>query len=217
MRDIKSHMRAAWRQQLLTLSKATTGTLSNVSVSGATYTRASGSFLTDGFGIGDEIVAAGFAQASNNGRALVRAVTALAMTVDRTLATEAAGANVSLVAGLPQDRHWEGEIFSPTQGRPFVDEKFDLVFSAGRGIGPNGIIEHRLLGVATFNWPVGFGTLAVDKIGGVCRRLFKRGTVLVYDASRGTVQSSEEAPLITGPQWLQLPVKVTITAFTSDQ
>ncbi|WP_163998678.1 phage tail tube protein [Pyxidicoccus caerfyrddinensis] len=76
-----------------TWQSVTSGALSlEADADGDTYLRTAGSFLTDGFLPGDEVAASGFTQAGNNGRARVVAVTALALTVDKALTDEAAGA-----------------------------------------------------------------------------------------------------------------------------
>ncbi|QQR47745.1 hypothetical protein JKA73_17565 [Myxococcus xanthus] len=63
------------------------------------FVRDSGSFLEDGFLPGDMVAASGFAEAGNNGRAKVVAVSALRMEVDRALTVDAAaaGRTVALV------------------------------------------------------------------------------------------------------------------------
>ncbi|WNZ59905.1 phage tail tube protein [Myxococcus sp. MxC21-1] len=63
------------------------------------FVRDSGNFLEDGFLPGDMVVASGFAEAGNNGRAKVVAVSALRLEVDRALTVDAAaaGRTVALV------------------------------------------------------------------------------------------------------------------------
>lgn len=63
------------------------------------FVRDSGSFLEDGFLPGDMVMASGFAEAGNNGRAKVVAVSALRLEVDRALTVDAAaaGRTVALV------------------------------------------------------------------------------------------------------------------------
>jgi hypothetical protein len=48
------------------------------------YTRNSGSFIAEGFIVGQDIVAAGFSNAANNGTSEITAVTATTLTVDKT-------------------------------------------------------------------------------------------------------------------------------------
>lgn len=64
------------------------------------FTRATGSFITDGFQVGDLIETSGFSNSGNNGTFEVTAVTALALTVVTTLIVETAGAGRLLVRYL---------------------------------------------------------------------------------------------------------------------
>lgn len=208
-------MRAGLRQRLLTLQKATTGTVSNIGASGTVFTRAAGSFITDGFCIGDEITAAGFATSANNGVAMVTAISALQLTTDKALTTEAAGASVSIVAALPALRHWEGEVFSPTQGRPFVDESLLVPYSAPRAIGPAGVVYHAITFALNFVYPAGKGTLAVESMAAAALAHFARGTVFTYGSNRGRVEKVERRSLIQEPDWLRCPVQVAVAAYTS--
>lgn len=63
------------------------------------FNRASGSFITDGFMVGDEIIASGFTNGANNVRTKITAVTATDLTVTATLTNEAAGAGKTIALG----------------------------------------------------------------------------------------------------------------------
>jgi uncharacterized protein DUF4397 len=65
------------------------------------YSRATGSFVTDGYRVGQTITASGFTNAANNGRSVVTAVTATALTVTKTGGTvaEAAGTTNRTITG----------------------------------------------------------------------------------------------------------------------
>jgi hypothetical protein len=83
---------------------ATSGALTNVTAAsaGKTFTRAAGSWLTDGFRVGDMVDATGFAApaTANNKRYVITALTATVMTVGETVTSKAAGDSVTfLVAG----------------------------------------------------------------------------------------------------------------------
>jgi hypothetical protein len=82
--------------------KATTGALTTLSFVSATkkINRSSGSFITDGFVSGDQIVVTG--SASNNGRYDVTNVTATDLTVTQTLVDEAAGGSETITSGVSQ-------------------------------------------------------------------------------------------------------------------
>lgn len=61
------------------------------------FSRASGSFITDGFKKGDLVKTTGFANGTNNSTFRATAVAALLVTVDATLITEAAAASRTIV------------------------------------------------------------------------------------------------------------------------
>jgi uncharacterized protein DUF4397 len=78
---------------------SSTTTLLSATATG--YARATGSFLTDGYRVGQTITASGFTNAANNGRSVVTAVTATALTVTKTGGTvaEAAGTTNRTITG----------------------------------------------------------------------------------------------------------------------
>lgn len=152
----------ALRSTLLTLSVATTGPLS-LAATTTGYTRATGSFLTDGFAAGMEITPAGFA---NNSVAVITEVSALVITAKRVVATtangvttytlapitaEAAAGGRSLAVGLPSQRAWENDDFEPTAGIPWVREEFLPGPSSQVTIGPGGELEGEPQYVIHFN------------------------------------------------------------------
>lgn len=78
---------------LTTVAAANTGTT-------GTYTRSAGSFITDGFKIGDLVLVSGYVTAGNNGQRIVTGVTATVLSVydpSSTMATEAAGPSVTIL------------------------------------------------------------------------------------------------------------------------
>ena len=112
----------ACQAKLVTLSVASTGAIS-LSATTTAYVRTVGSFLSDGFYAGMEIVASGMTEAGNNGAGTVLAVSALVLTMDRTLTVEVAAAGKTLAVGLPLFREWDNEGLTPTAGSPYVEEE----------------------------------------------------------------------------------------------
>lgn len=110
----------ALRARALTLSIATTGSMSLAATSTG-FTRASGSFLTDGFYAGMEIQPAGFSTVTPK---TIKTVSALSIATEETGFTQAAGSGRSLVAGVPSRRAWETYPFAPTAGRLYVVDEF---------------------------------------------------------------------------------------------
>lgn len=130
-------MQLALRAKALTLTVATTGTMS-LAATTTGYARTTGSFVTDGFAAGMELVPSGFA---TNTRRVITAVTALAITVSDTLTAEAAAGGRSLTVGLPSQRAWENVAFQPTAGIPWVREEFLPGPTSQVTIGPQGELE----------------------------------------------------------------------------
>lgn len=147
----------ALRVKLLTLSVCTTGSVT-LAATTTGYTRSTGSFLTDGFAVGMEILTSGFTTAANNGTGVITALSATVMTVSsytvtaaasaagytlaaRTLVTEAAAAARTLAVGLPVLRAWENNSFLPTTGSPFIEEDYLPGPVQQTTLGPLGDIE----------------------------------------------------------------------------
>jgi hypothetical protein len=112
--------RLACRTRLLSLSVCTTGSVTLVATATG-YTRAIGSFITDGFRVGMEVTPAGF---TANPKAVITAVTAQTMTVDASRAVESGASGRSLTVGLPSGQAWEDVKFTPTARKPFIIEQY---------------------------------------------------------------------------------------------
>lgn len=108
------------RNRALGLTVCTTGS-QTLSATVTGYARTTGSFVTDGFLPGMEIVPAGFV---SNPVAVVQQVTALAITTVAGRTAEAAAPGCSLTVGLPQLRAFENIDFVPVGGRPYLEEDY---------------------------------------------------------------------------------------------
>lgn len=179
-------MQLAMRTRALTLSVATTGAISLAATSTG-FTRAAGSFYTDGLWPGMEIVASGFGNAANNGTGVITEVTSataikvtmytsayvngmLVVTRSATVAEGAAGGR-TLAVGLPSLRAWENVNFAPESGIPFVEEQFIPGPMAQVTMGPNGDLEVLPQYSLQVNLPSGTG-LTPARYTDALRRLF---------------------------------------------
>lgn len=102
------------------VEKGTTGSITM----GATptgYVRTTGSFVDDGFVVGQSIVASGFDAAANNGTSVITAITPLAITVTKDPApvTETAAAGRTIVSATAR------RIVGPPTGRPAIGFVWD--------------------------------------------------------------------------------------------
>lgn len=110
----------ALRARALTLSAVTTGS-ATLAATTSGYTRAAGSFVTDGFAVGMEVTPTGFA---TNAAHVITSVAAGTIGTADTLTAETAAAGRTLAVGLPALRAWENVAFTPTGGRWFVEEDY---------------------------------------------------------------------------------------------
>lgn len=115
----------ALRGRLLALP-ALAGTAATVLGSDALgYTRPAGSFITDGYKPGMEVVPAGFPVTSPVTQpGIVKAVAAGRLDIEGGRVPAADGAGRSLTVGLPTLRAWENVPFTPEDGRWYVDEDY---------------------------------------------------------------------------------------------
>lgn len=152
----------ACRARALTLSVCTTGAVSLASTATG-YTRATGSFVTDGFRIGMQVTPSGFSFSTPE---VVTGVTALTMTTDTTHAVQAA-ASRTLSVGLPAqpdaeiNRGWENLQFTPTNGVPYIAEEYLPGQMTGVGLGAGSDLEATSLYLLKFYGPFGTGREAL--------------------------------------------------------
>jgi len=171
----------ALRGRALALSVCTTGS-TTLSATSTGFARASGSFVTDGFQVGMELLASGFS-AANNGYAVVESVSALALKIAGGRSVQAAAGSRTLTVGLPEGRSWENTEYTPTAGRPYVEE--DMVPATSRlWTFPSDGGQLEETGLYVIRW---YG-LAGRGIGGLRRSVdalkarFAAGTPIAMDA-----------------------------------
>jgi len=87
-RLLQGFMFADFRYKAETGGMGDSGVITSVGAAND-YTRTTGSFVTDGFKVGDIVHGAGFTNSANNGMKTVSAVAALTLTVNETLVAEA--------------------------------------------------------------------------------------------------------------------------------
>lgn len=120
----------------------TTGSSTGLASTATAVTRASGSFVTDGFKVGDVVNITGFVAAGNNGLFLVKTVAALTLTVaplaGQTRVIESAGASVTVAvkgkktyvptSGHTDDSFTFEEWYADTSiSRTFLGEQVDTM------------------------------------------------------------------------------------------
>lgn len=197
----------ALRTKLLALEVITTGA-TTLAATATGYTRSSGSFLTQGFKPGMEILAAGFSNASSNGRGVVTSVATSTLTVTaydvtytngeltatgRTLAVDSAAAGRTISVPLPAITAWENIKAQPLTGAPFVEEQYLPGPTAQITIGPLGDIEITPQYQVQIHVPEGYGIGAARKYTDALITLFAPRTAITVGADTARVRTD------TGP------------------
>lgn len=169
----------ALRNRALAVSVATTG-VASIAASSTGYARTTGSFVTDGFVVGLEILASGFALSANNGYKIITQVSALSMKVSSltTMATEAAGGNETLAASLPEGRAFDNIAFEPVSGRPYLEEDFIPATTALRGQKNGGLVIETGLYVLKLYGLADTGVSAIRKTMDALKALFAPATTI---------------------------------------
>jgi hypothetical protein len=152
--------RAAFRTRAAQLVVATTGSAS-LSATATGYARSSGSFITDGFVVGQDVTPTGFTQTTVG---VITAVTATTLTIDGGRTVQTAGSGRTLVSGIPTLRALQNTNFTPTANRPYIVEAFPLGGSSNKTIpGRTGRFQQDGLSVWTWYGVAGTDTAAIDK------------------------------------------------------
>jgi hypothetical protein len=175
-----SHLAAieALRTQLLTLSVCTTGS-ATLAATATGYSRASGSFLTDGLAVGMEITPTGFAA---NTVAVLTGVTALTLTT-AARAVETAAASRTIACLLPAGRAWENVTYTPTTSRPWIEEDYLPGPAAQVTVGQLGDVETLPQYVVKVYGVPGTGLAALHRYGDAILNLFPPRTALTLSTS----------------------------------
>jgi hypothetical protein len=113
-------VQVALRGRVLGLSVCTTGSITMAATTTG-YTRATGSFVTDGFKVGMEVTPAGF---TSNPIDVITSVAALEIVTATPRAAQTAATGKTLTVGLPAMRAWENDKLTPVPGRPYLEEDF---------------------------------------------------------------------------------------------
>jgi hypothetical protein len=210
-------MRPVLRQRAMDLVVATTGAMALAATSTG-FTRASGSFVTDGFRPGMEVLAAGFARPTNNARRVILEVATLTMTCAGVLA-EVSDSGRTLSVGLPAARDWENQEFEPTAGVPWVREQLVPGPTGVPTVVPGGRWQAMPLYALHVHVPAGTGAAAADSYAGALLRLFAPGLGWALASGAALRVRADHAPyagqlLAARPGFVTVPVTVPLRITT---
>lgn len=207
-----TNLASAFRQKLLTLVKATTGTRSDLSISSGKFVRAAGSFLADGFGQGDEVLPSGFGGSSNI-LSRIKSVTDTVLEIDDPITDASAIAGCAIVASLPNGKAWETETYFPTVGKPYVSDAYNNLPS--RPVGLGGMELHTVQAIFTLYYPQSSGRLALSMMAGLVRAAFRPKFGLFYGGDSGTLLEATVGRIVAEPDWNNLTVTARAVGYTA--
>lgn len=165
------------RARLMTLSICTTGSIS-LEATDSGYERTSGSFVTDGFVVGQEVTPAGF---SDLERGTILSVSALELLIDGGRNPEGP-TTASLTAGLPELQGWDNVALEPVSGRPYIEEQLVPATRTLRSFpSTGGTLEDTGLYVIRWYGKADTGLRAIADAADAVLELFKPGTTLPVD------------------------------------
>lgn len=189
-------LRLAFRARASSLVVATTG-VTTLAATATGYTRTAGSFLTDGFLVGQDVTPSGFPQTDVG---VITAVSALSLTIAGGRTVAAAMSGRSLVSGLPTMRAWQNIGLTPIVGRPYVVEALpfggaDLLGGSRVRTWPadGGRLQQEGLSVWTWYGIAGVGSDAVDAGVTALMERFAPGTILTLPDSTSVRMRSDVA------------------------
>lgn len=165
------------------------------------YTRASGSFITDGFEPGMEVTASGWSggDSGNNGTSTVVEVQALTLTVNRALTATTAGGFCNLTVGIPAHAADENVEFDPPTGSPWIEEEFvsgpQRVLTAPAS---SGTIEYDPLVHLHVHVPENTGPEAVESYADALLQVFRPNTAITLSDGK-VVRVRTDAAVYRGP------------------
>lgn len=146
------------RSKLLEAEVCTTGE-TTLAATATGFTRDAGSFVTNKFKVGMEVVPAGFGA---NTVAIVKKVEALILTTwDTDRVVEVAAGSRELSVGIPLIRAWENTAKQRVAGRWYIKEEYLPGVPLMYGLGPESAVEDIPSYVITIEGPENIGTLAI--------------------------------------------------------
>jgi hypothetical protein len=164
------------RTTLLGITVRTTG-VTTLTATGNGYTRAAGSFITDGFVPGQEVVPVGF---TTNTVGIIKKVEALTLTTEGRRNAETAATDRSLTVGIPPYRAWDNVAFDPklAEGRWYVEEEYFPGPQYRISATPQGEFEHTPTYVIKYYGLPNEASIALYAIGLATLLAFKPGKSL---------------------------------------
>ncbi len=207
--DLENLVLAAFRTEWRQVVKAATGSVTTIAAhADGHYSRTAGSFLDDGFDVGDECTIAGYGSAGNNGMKWCEFVDDANLQVRSpsgvSMVDEAAGAPVTITFGLPANQKLDGEILDPNANQPWLSESFQPNSMRPASIGGNGgKALARLKGLywLTTFYPIDCGTGGILRLRGKFNARIYPGRSLVYQGHTIRIKQASPKPFLEKNQF----------------
>jgi hypothetical protein len=167
----------ALRTRLLSLIVASTGTTSLAvthaivnSIPESSFTRTTGSFITDGFIRGMEVNPVGFTDPTP---ATLHSVSALVAKLTLPRTAEASAPGRSLTVGIPKLQSWENvELANLPDKRWYIDEDYIPGIPIQITLGPQGLLEYWPTYMLKLSGLSGYGNAALFVVANGILKLF---------------------------------------------
>jgi hypothetical protein len=210
----------AFRNRALTVSVATTGSTS-LSATALGFARASGSFITDGFYPGMEVVGTGFSSANNastTGKIITDVATGF-LTISGGCTAQSATSGRTLAVSIPKKRAWENISFEPTPGHPYVSEQFIPATTELKSITAiGGTVEETGFYVLTLYGLENYAAIGIRKQIDAIKLLFTPGTNLTAGSHtikiRGDTSTKAGQIIPLGNGWATCQLSIPWRAFS---
>jgi hypothetical protein len=180
------------RARLATLEVCTTGT-TTLEATATGFVRLTGSFVTDGFQVGMEVLPAGFTSTT---RQVVKNVAALTLTVEGTPSVQASGSGRSLTVGQPEYRAYPNVKYDPKQaaGRPYTKEEWLPGPSSVTSLGPLSQYQAEPIYIVKVYGLSERGSAAIDAYTDAILELFAPGTAMTLSTGDTLTVKRNPAP-----------------------
>lgn len=207
------------RAHALTLSVCTTGAAS-IAATATGFSRVTGSFLNDGFVVGQEISTTGFIVPANNGGFLIAAVDDLTLSCTGTTA-ESAGVGV-ITVGLPVVQAWENIVLNPQPNQWYLEENYLPGPVTQITVGPNGELEGLPMYVLKLYAPKNTGIRAIYSVSDALLNLFAPRTAITLSSGDVVRVRTTPAPyrsqlLQADPGWAVIAITIPCLIRTPNQ
>ncbi len=213
---------AAQRTRAEQMVVATTGS-ATLAATSTGYSRSTGSFVDDGFLVGQELAPTGFTQTTPG---VITAVSALALTISGGRTVQASGAARTLSVGLPAIRVYDNRGAHPTVLRPYVTNEVMQSATDGADVKTlptsRGRLAENWLSFWTIYGIAGTGDEAILAYVDALKARFTGGTVLTLRDSSTVFIPGDRSPkrgqiLPVDGGWARCQVTIQLRGHTRNQ